>query len=284
MTVAMGPTAASVHNQVADGVRSLASFLIATKQLEPGDLRQHLGASRLLAELAEGDREKLLSGLEENPPYFFEHPDLDPDGDLVGVYLEDLAMLHARVTPRDGQTELALADVAAYLRREPKQMHSLLEKQYSATFAERLASDAPARKFAGNVARAALDLLEPGESAHFLYGGATLDWPDGVKPTDNAGGLWLLGVGPRMVLFSAGEQPKVLWRGDASVHAEQSRNLLLTSCRLTGGSWLIEAPRPLAIRIPTGLVSTYAKFFRPLLAALETSATVDFSAAQATAD
>jgi len=284
MTVAMGPTAAGVHDQVADGVRSLASFLIATKQLEPGDLRQHLGASRLLAELAEGDREKLLNGLEENPPYFFEHPDLDPDGDLVGVYLEDLAMLHARVTPRDAQTELALADVAAYLRREPKQMHSLLEKQYSATFAERLASDAPARKFAGNVARAALDLLEPGESAHFLYGGVTLDWPDGVKPTDNAGGLWLLGVGPRMVLFSAGEQPKVLWRGDASVHAEQSRNLLLTSCRLTGGSWLVDGSSPLAMRIPTPLVSSYAAYFRPLTAMIAKRPAHDSAAVEAAAE
>ena len=127
-------------------------------------------------------------------------------------------------------------------------------------------------------------MLEPGEQARFLYGGATLDWPDGVKPPDYSGGLWLIGVGQRLVLFTAGEQPKVLWRGDASVHAEQSRHLLLTSCRLTGGSWLAEAPSPLAIRIPTGLVSTYAKFFRPLLAVLEPSATVDMSAAQAAAD
>jgi len=284
MTVALGPTAASVHDQVADGVRSLASFLIATKQLEPGDLRQHLGASRLLAELVEADRERLLAGLEENPPFFFEHPDLDPDGDLVSIYLSDLALLHARVTPRDAATELALADVAAYMRREPKVMHALLEKQYAATFAERLASDAPSRKFPGSVARAALDLLEPGEQARFLYGGLTLDWPDGVKPADFSGGLWLLGVGLRLVLFTAGEQPKVLWRGDASVHAEQSRHLLLTSCRLTGGSWLIEGASPLAIRIPTGLVSSYAKFFRPLLAMLELSASVDLSAAQAAAD
>src|SRR4029453_9481966 len=180
MTVAMGPPAATVHEQVADGVRSLASFLIATKQLEPGDLRDHLSASRLLAELAESDRARLLASLEENPPFFFEHPDLDPDGDLVGVYLDDLAMLHARVTPRDAATETALLDVAAYLRREPKSMQPLLEKQYAGMFAQRLASDAPARKFPGVAARAALDLLEPGEQARFLYGGVMLDWPDGA--------------------------------------------------------------------------------------------------------
>src|SRR4029453_11449225 len=110
------PAAPSVHQQVADGVRSLASFLIATKQLEPGDLRQHLSASRLVGELAAADREQLLARLAEKPPFFFEHPDLDPDGDLVGKYLDDRAMLHARVTPRDAATEAALVDIAAYLR------------------------------------------------------------------------------------------------------------------------------------------------------------------------
>jgi len=284
MTVVMGPTAATVHEQVADGVRSLASFLIATKQLEPGDLRDHLGASRLLAELAESDRARLLASLEENPPFFFEHPDLDPDGDLVGVYLDDLAMLHARVTPRDAATETALLDVAAYLRREPKSMQALLEKQYAGMFSQRLASDAPARKFPGVAARAALDLLEPGELARFLYGGVGLDWPDGAPPAEYSDGLWLLGVGQRLVLFAAGEQPKVVWKGDATVHAEQTRQLLLTGCRLTGGKWLVEGASPLALRIATPLVGSYANYFRPLLATLQKSPAVNLSAAQAAAD
>jgi hypothetical protein len=269
MTVGMGPTAASVHDQVADGVRSLASFLIATKQLEPGDLRQQLGQSRLVGELAEADRDKLLSSLAENPPFFFEHPDLDPDGDLVSVYLDDLAMLHARVTPRDVATETALADVAAYLRREPKSMQALLDKQYAAALDQRLAGDAPARRIAGSVARAALDLLEPGEPARFLYGGVTLDWPEGTKPPDYPAGLWLLGAGSRLVLFAAGEQPKVVWQADAAVHAEPCRNLLLSSCRLTGGQWLTGDVKPLALRIATPLVSSYATHFRPLLAMLD---------------
>jgi len=284
MTVALSPTAASVHEQVADGIRSLASFLIATKQLEPGDLRQHLGTSRLLAELAEADREKLLAGLEENPPFFFEHPDLDPDGDLVGVYLDDLAALHARVTPRDAQTEEALGDVAAYLRREPKAMQAMLEKQYAANLAERMVGDAPSRKFSGPVARAALDLLEPGEQARFLYGGIALDWPDGVKPAEFPAGLWLLGVGQRLVLFTAGDQPKVVWRGNTSVHAEPTRHLLLTSCRLTGGTWLTDGQSPLAMRIPTGLVSTYTAFFRPLLAMVASPASPSPSPAEAAAE
>jgi hypothetical protein len=115
------------------------------------------------------------------------------------------------------------------------------------------------------VARAALDLLEPGEVANFLYGGVALDWPDGGRPGAFPESLWLLGVGRRLLLFAAGKQPTVLWRGDPTVHAEQSRQLLLTSCRLTGGEWLMKDPQPLAVRIPTGLVSSYASYFRPLL-------------------
>jgi len=284
MTVSLGPTAASVHDQVTDGIRSLASFLIATKQLEPGDLRKHLAASRLVGELSADDREKLSLSLEDNPPFFFEHPDLDPDGDLVSVYLDDLAMLHARVTPRDSATEAALVDVAAYLRREPKSMQALLDKHYAAALAERLAGDAPTHKFPATVARAALDLLEPGESARFLYGGVSLDWADGTQPVEFPQGLWLLGAGLRLVLFTAGEQPAVVWRGTSSVHAEQSRHLLLTSCRMTGGAWIGGNSAPLALRIPTGLVSTYTKYFRPLFAMLETAPTAAASQAQVAAD
>ena len=85
-------------NALADAVRSLASFVIGAKQLEPGELRASLAGSQVLAELTPDDRERLLTELEENPPYFFEHPDLDPDGDLVGKYLA-LAGLDPRTSP-----------------------------------------------------------------------------------------------------------------------------------------------------------------------------------------
>jgi hypothetical protein len=267
MTVALSPTAATVRSQLEDAIRSLASFLVGTKQLEPGELRQQLAASQVLAELPAVDRDVLLAQLEENPPFFFEHPDLDPDGDLVGKYLEDLAMLHARTSPRDELTEETLLDVAIYLRRERKAMRNLLDKTYASLLAERMAGEAPVRKVPGQIARAALDLLEPGEEARFLYGNVSLerhreDASDGAE-----GGLWLLGAGQRLVLFAAGPQPKVLWRGTPKVKAEQGRNLLVSHCRLTGGHWASEA-NVSPIRIPAGLMSSYATYFRPLLSML----------------
>ena len=49
--------------------------------------------------------------------------------------------MQARVSPRDARTEETLADVAAYLRREPKEMQALLERAYASSIAERLAAD-----------------------------------------------------------------------------------------------------------------------------------------------
>lgn len=285
VTVALAPTSTTVKGQLDDAVRSLASFLISAKQLEPGELRASLAASQVLAELPAIDRELLLGQLEENPPFFFEHPDLDPDGDLVGKYLADLAALHARTAPRDELTELTLLDVAVYLRRERKLMQGLLDKQYASLLAERMAADAPVRKVPGQVARAALDLLEAGELARFLYGNVSLDRspsaPANGDPQDL--GLWLLGAGQRLVLFAPGPQPRVLWRGDLSVRAEQGRNLLVSHCRLNGGVWISQAQAG-SIRIPAGLMASYAAYFRPLLAMVSGLTDRDVQAAEAAAE
>ena len=265
MTVGLKPTAHSVREQVVDALHSLASFVIGVKQLEPADLQSALAGIRVLAELPAEERQSQLAALAENPPYFFEHPDIDPDSDLASLYLEDLAALQARLPPRDPQGEEALVDVAGYLRREPKFMRGLIEKQYVAELADRFAADAPGRKASAEVARAVLDLLEGGEQARFLYGSVTLEWPaDEPRVREIDQPLWLLGAGSRLVLFSTSGQSRVLWRGDETVQIEQSRNLLSSTCRLLGGQWLVEPPAPVAIRIPAGLITSYTAYFRPL--------------------
>ena len=273
ISVALTISTAAVREQIIDGVRSLASFLVSIKQLEPPEAVKLLEQSALVGELAAEDRQRVLSDLAQNASFFFEHPDLDPDGDLVERYLEDLAALHARTAPHEAQIEETLDDVAAYLRRSPKKMQALVEKQYAAALAERLATDAPIKRLPADVARATLDLLTVEEGqARFLYGPAKLEWADSARHGDlDESALWLLGAGSRLVLFAAGDQPRVLWRAAAAeVHAEQTRQLLVTSCRLTGGKWLLDsAARPLAIRLPTGLVSSYGGYFKPLYAMLD---------------
>ncbi|HEX5103328.1 MAG TPA: hypothetical protein VFV87_05935, partial [Pirellulaceae bacterium] len=94
ISVALTISTGAVHEQIVDAVRSLASFLVATKQLEPPEAVKRLENTLLAGELTAEDRQRLLADLAENASFFFEHPDLDPDGDLVEKYLDDLAALH----------------------------------------------------------------------------------------------------------------------------------------------------------------------------------------------
>src|SRR5205823_7169875 len=105
-----------------------------------------LRTSGVLRELAADQQAPLLNRLAENASFFFEHPDLDPDGDLADKYLDDLAALNARTTPRAAGIEATLDDVAAYLRRPPKKMQALVEKHYAAVLLERMPADAQLRR------------------------------------------------------------------------------------------------------------------------------------------
>jgi hypothetical protein len=272
ISVALVASTTAVREQIVDAIRSLTSFLVAIKELDPPQAVKLLEKSLLAGELAPDDRQRLLAELAQNASFFFEHPDLDPDGDLVEKYLDDLAALHARTAPHDARIEETLDDVAAYLRRSPKRMQALVEKHYAAALAERLAADAPLKRVPMEVTRAALDLLSvDGEQARFLYGPAKLDWSESIAPAELAGSeLWLLGAGQQLTLFAAGDQPRVVWRAAVGeVHAEHCRQMLVSSCRLTGGQWMVNGQtQPLAIRLPTSLVSTYTGYFKPLLSML----------------
>ena len=268
LVVGLKPTAQAVEQQIEDAVESLASFLLGVKEREPPELPAMLRSSRLLAELPEDRRQPLLARLQEGAPYFFEHPDLDPESDLVLGYLDDLASLHVRVRPREARVEETLIDVATYLRQEPREMRRLLDKHFAEHLAERMAEGAPSAKVPTKVARAVLDLLEYGEAARCLYGGVSLAWPAGLPPRrHSAGSLWLLGVGPRLVLFSVDGSPKLLWRGEGNISASLERSYLGTSCRISGGTWLADADvSPPEVRVSGGLLAGATNHFRPLLA------------------
>jgi hypothetical protein len=266
LSVALQSTRISVREQIFDALRSLVSFVVAIKQLEPAEAIRRLESSALLAELPREERSPLLAQLAEQASFFFEHPDLDPDSDLVEKYLGDLAALHARIPPRTAGIEVTLDDVAAYLRYPPKKMQGLIERCYTTALAERLPDELP-RNLTSAASRAALDLLaDETDPAQFLFGPARLDWPDGGRSEPREDGqLWLLGVGQRAILYSA-EQPGVVWQGTpASIHVEQQRQLLATCCRVTGGAWRLSGrTHPLAIRLPVGMMSNYSVHFRPL--------------------
>ena len=98
--------------------------------------------------------------LAEQASFFFEHPDLDPDGDLVEKYLDDLARAarpHCRRgAPASKRRSTMWRRTCAARRRRCKRS---IEKHYAAALAERLPADRPAAEIPAAAARAALDLL-----------------------------------------------------------------------------------------------------------------------------
>jgi hypothetical protein len=271
LSIAAAVSALSVRDQILDGAASLMSFLVTVKQLEPTEAARVLETTRICDELPREGRREALERLIGTASFFFEHPDLDPDGDLADIYLDDLASLHSRLPPRVGAIEATLVDVAAYLRRPAKKMQNLIERHYAAVLAKRLPAESFPRRVSAAAARAALDLLgEPSQQGVFLYGPAQLEWPDDERTTAvRFESLWLLGIDRRLVLYSAADQPRVIWSAKAGeAHAEPMRQLLATSCRLTGGQWQIPAPHPLAIRLSAGFAGSYSSYFGPLLSML----------------
>jgi hypothetical protein len=275
LTVGIKPALSSVREQLSDAVRSLASYLVGEKELEGNDLGPLLSTTRTITQLTEELRQPLLDGLRDNPPYFFEHPDLDPDSDLVGLYLDDLTALEARVPPHDPTREEALYAVAAYLRKDAKYLEGLLTKHRQAYFTDRLHPESPTRRAPQPVMRAVLDLLTGDTSRFFLYNPVQLEWPEGKPPLEIKNGeLWLLGTADRLLLFTAGAHPQVLWRGDSQVQTSAVQKNLWTACQLTGGEWLLtDVPNPSAIRLPLPLMTTYNNYMKPLLGMLRPAAT-----------
>lgn len=272
LLVKVQPTAHSVQVQQEDAVRSLAGFLISSKEREPHDLAGLLTKSKILNELPQDQRAALLAKLEANPPYFFEHPDLDPESDLVPKYLADLAALQVRISPHDPRLDEIITDVAEYLRHDPKAVQRLLEKEYAAHLADRVSPESPTRKAPLQVTRAILDLLDPGEQASFLYTGITLEWPAGTNGSGHRGGdLWLLGAGSRLILFAVDDdEPLVVWRGEGRIEFSQEKGILSSTARLRGGLWLQETSGifPL-IRITGPMVKSIGNYFGPLEVFLE---------------
>ena len=268
LVVGLKATAHTVQQQIEDAIESLASFLLAVKEREPPELPALLGSSKLLTELRADTRQPLLARLQEQTPFFFEHPDLDPESDLVLKYLDDLAGLHVRVRPRDARIDETLLDVATYLRQEAKVMRQLLDRHFAEHLAERMNADVPPAKVPTSVARAALDLLEYGEKAQCLYGGISLSWPEGIRlPQYRKDSLWLIGIGKRLVLFSVDGPPKLLWRSEGDATIELDRGYLAASARISGGKWLAdgELPPP-TLRVSGGMLAAVANHFRPLVA------------------
>lgn len=264
------PATAAPRQQQAEALRSLASFLVAVKQLEPPEALPHLLCSGLAAEWPAEEAGPFLEELAQNASYFFEYPDLDPASELTDHYLRELARLQAMLPPRGAAIETTVFEAGAYLRRDRRTVQSFLDEAYAAELARRVAPGGCPRSLPSEAARAVLDLTSAQEPPlPFVYP-AQLEKASG--PSEAAGGgLWLVGRTDRLLLLQTGDPPQVLWQARASeVRLEPQWSLWGASCRLAGGHWEGDGPPPEALRITAGLLAT-ASAFQPLLDFLQRS-------------
>ena len=210
----------------------------------------------------------MFDELAENPPFFFEQPDLDPAAQIAEDYLEDLVRLSISIPPRDVPVEPLIEDVAAYLRVSPKQTRALIDRQYVELFREHMAANATINKVAPEMARAYLHVSDPDEGVQFVYGNVRVQWPAGESAGDFADNdLWLIGTGERLLLVQSGELPSLLWIGDPAIEVAHNQGHLTGSCVITGGTWLAAPPdqTPPAIVVRSLIQHRFQDYFGPLL-------------------
>jgi hypothetical protein len=246
------------ETQVHDAVRSLAGFLNMIKQCEPAELHDLLATTRLWKELTIEQQASFALEQQENPAYLFEQPDLDPDGDVAAIYLDDLASLAARVPPREASIDELLRDIALYLRQDARMMTALIEKHLAAELDKRLTSMPQRKSTPSAVSRAALDLLGD-ERAEFLYDSISVS---GLK---QQGGLWLLGTSCRLVLLAIEPRPQVLWRADGPVSVNVVKRLIGGEAQIRGGTWLVDLEAARSINVGGPLFGSSHAYFKALL-------------------
>lgn len=253
----------SKTEQAYDAARSLASFLLAVKDATPDEMTRQLAPLSVIKLLGSDGATDMLEEIVQQAPHFFERPDLDPGGEVVELYLNDLAQLDVRIWPHSQQADEIVMDVASWLRHDAKKMQKRLTNARRELLSERLPPDSPNKRFPPDVTRAALALIGSEGEPHFLYGGAKLAEPslkENKKQHD-----WLLGVSDRLILFTVVGEPRVLWRGEGDVTTSRSRSLLSSVLEIHGGKWLedesIETP---VLHVAGPTLMSFQKYFAPL--------------------
>lgn len=248
-------------------VRSLAGYLLEIKQIDQQQLRLLLEKTTLVAAMDEEEAADLWKTLEDDPPFFFQAPEIVPSGTIAKDFLRDFVGLAAGVAPRYPVADEIVLATAVRLRCDAGDTRKRLDSQYIAELARRLPDDAPNRRVPADVARAALDLLQEHEPLRFIYDDVeVIDLQHDNRPEVQRGRTWLLGMGNRLVAFTIGDTPEAIWEGDAKVRLDFLKGRIRSDCRLTGGHWLDATTDNTPTLFLRGTVlGSSKKYFAPLL-------------------
>ncbi len=251
-----------------EALRSLAGYLLEIKQVEPESLRSLLETTTIASALSEAETSELWQSLQDDPPFFFQTPQLTPGGPVVAPFVADLCDLAVRVAPRYPLADEVVAASAVRLREDAGAVQKLLDKRYVAELARLLPEAAPRQRFPAAVARAVLDLVQDDEALHFVYGDVQVADGEGEHVTGTRReNTWLVAVAERLVVFTMGESPELIWEGDSHVHCDSIKGRIRSECRLTGGRWLgVERDFSPTLFIQGPVLASSRRYFGPLQA------------------
>lgn len=238
--------------------RSLASFLVDSRQCEPDRLSELLSPTQTLAAMDPVGRSQWLITIQHDPPFYFEPPDLDPKSPAVNRYLQDLTALAVEVPPYQPNTRHLIEEVAHFLRQDAKTVLTTHDDALVARLGRSLVVGHPEDQITPAAAVALTSLLKPAEKARLVYGDVSVKHP----PTEKGVELVFLATDEHCAIATTTVPPVELWRGARDVRAEEHTRLGQGHCRISGGAWTDGRERVIKLGLP--ILSRYATWFQPL--------------------
>ncbi len=275
------PVPSTVPIRIAQGMTSLAGFLIEYKRTPPEELADHLAGTRIGSGVAEYDRMEMMEALMDSPPMIFGYPDLELEDPLLEDYFEDLTDLGVRLGPWGHLVDRAVADAAFHFRRK-KKIRERMDKRYTDRMERDMVLDSPHKRLSPSMARGILGALNPEETPRFCYKdvvphaqGNELIFPSHLQ-------VWLAGTDSRLLLVGIRRKDTeshpgkglFLWEGRFDeIRVEPENRRLGNDCRITRGKWHWgpadgHSPAP-GLLIPGRPLARFESYFGPLLKAVE---------------
>ena len=247
-----------------EALESLVGFLIGVKGLKPVAAVEGLTKCETAVVAGSTQMQSIVRQITEQPPHLFEPPDIDVESELLAGYLKDLARLSVSVQPWDVQVDDVVLETCAYFGQELATARKMLDSVYVDFVGSMLIESAPTKKLEAGPLRAALAIIEDGESIQFVYHAGKLAPRIGSLEVAT-----LIGTSKRLLIAANPEDGGVLLECAVQA-AEVSKvdGMLIDDLKVSSSGWQVpftESTCSGAIVLNKPMISRFDNWFRPLL-------------------
>jgi HAMP domain-containing protein len=248
----------SEQESILQAARSLASFLVDTRQCDPTRLVDLLTPTKTLSAMDPVERSQWLVATQHDPPFYFEPPDLDPKSPATTQFLQDLTALAVEVPPYLPNTRHLIEEVAHFLRQDTKLVLTTHDDALIERLSRTLVVSHPEAQLNADAATALTATLESTEKLRLAYRDVKIK-PSRSDVTDE---LLFYATDEYCAVLSMGASPVQLWRSDRDTRTEEHTRLGQGNCHILGGVWQDSRVRTIKIGLP--ILSRYTTWFQPL--------------------